>query len=427
MVVRIKECRALSTRILGSACYNIFPGWSCSGKILLQVVFILVLFVFSANAAFTSNYLHLSGWVVHNEKAVQNATIEIYEGDSLLQKMQTNYLGSFSVFLPFQKEFKFQFSKNDLITKSVTIDTRTPEDPDPEYYYFFRFEVELFEDNPNARREFFNDPVAIIYYDIGIEEFRFHRNNVKVHSGRALGEENSEEQVWPFDDPESFFTYLQQSIENPEQVNLIAAVPEVEKDSTVTEPVTDQQQEPSEPEKEQTREEAGEMLYAEYLPQQDTTKGKSTVQKPDTLTPPLENPQSEPVLQELTPEEPQTLEQIVVEKEPEDYFITFYDYRNNALEADLEQDVFFSVQLLATVKHIPAGFFDRMLETFPNAGILFYRDQDELDKYITGVFSSLEEALEKHRQLREIGMEGYLVAFAGNRRVSVSKALSLLR
>ncbi len=335
------------------------------------------------------NYLHVTGWVVMDDKPLSNAEIIISEDGVVLSTMKTNFAGGFSLFVPFQKEYLVTFSKEGLITKKVIIDTKTPVDPDPLFYYYFQFEVELFEDSPYARREFFKDPVAIVFYDAGVHDFEYYRSNVKVFSAKAQNLFKDSLGV-AFEYPESFFEYIQSLTERPEQLHMIA-------DKETPEELTGKEKD------------AG-GLSDEVVSYQPDEK------EPAALPVAKDQP---------TAEEPQDISTATVveshrnemsEKNQHEKAIVFYNYLTGEL-LELGKDQFYTVQLLAATRSDPAGYFDPAIDALRLQKIIYYRDCDELHKYTVGVYENLRDAFSVSRKLEGMGYEIFIVAFANHQRL----------
>lgn len=337
----------------------------------------------------SSNYLHVTGWVVMNDKPLSNTEIIISENGVVLSTMKTNFAGSFSLFVPFQKEYLVTFSKEGLITKKVIIDTKTPVDPDPLFYYYFQFEVELFEDSPYARREFFKDPVAIVFYDAGVHDFEYYRSNVRVFSAKAQNLFKDSLGV-AFEYPESFFEYIQSLTERPEQLHMIA-----DKET---------------PEEPTGKEKEADGLSDEIVSYQPGGK------EPVAASVAKDQP---------TVKEPQDIANATVvkshhnemsEKNQYEKHIVFYNYLTGEL-LELGQDKFYTVQLLATTRSVPDGYFDPAVDGLRLDKVIYYRDCDQLHKYTVGVYKNLREAFSVSRKLEEMGYEIFIVAFANQRRL----------
>lgn len=337
----------------------------------------------------SANYLHVTGWVVKDDKPLSGTEITISEDGVVISTMKTNFAGSFSLFVPFQKEYLVTFTKEGLITKKVIIDTKTPEDPDPLFYYYFQFEVELFEDSPYARREFFKDPVAIVFYDVGVHDFEYYRSNVKVFSAKAQNLFKDSLGV-AFEYPESFFEYIQSLTEQPEQLHMI---------------------EDKEPLAQKTPKENEAMGAPKEVASSDPD-GKQPVAESVA-----EKPTSGVELQDLaaaTEGEDHRNDKSGAEKN--DKAIEFYNYLTGEL-LEMGPGKFYTVQLLATSRSVPDGYFDPAIDTLQLQKIIYYRDCDHLHKYTVGVYKNLREAFSVSHQLEEMGYEIFIVAFVNHRRM----------
>ena len=58
--------------------------------------------------------------------------------------------------------------------------------------------------------------------------------------------------------------------------------------------------------------------------------------------------------------------------------------------------------------------------------ILYYYDRDRFHRYSVGTFRQLNQAMDVHRRLRELGFDAFVVAFRNGERISLSEANQLL-
>ncbi len=378
-------------------------------KISSLLSFLPLLFIlFSNQQAFAivspRNYLHLTGWVIKDNKPLSNADITIWENDSLIYQLKSNFLGEFSLYIPFQKEYIIAFEKKGLIRKKVLIDTKTPTDPDPLFYYFFQFELELYDDGPYARKEFFNEPVAIVFYDTAMADFDHYKNTVRVFSTMTKDVLRDSAGV-PFKYPAEFFDYVQALADQPNRIHLITDTPP----TTLSDPEIH----------------SNDTVLITTI----STANNAILSEQNSTAPVKQRPQSVPENQEYqqlaeNSASENTHRTISSKQIPTSLSFHFHNYRNPSEKLDFKGKVFFSVQLLATAANVPKNFFDPIIRSLPSEIIIHYKDQDELDKYIVGVYDNMTMTMAKFRQLRELGYECYIVAFNNNKRISVKEALS---
>lgn len=336
-----------------------------------------------------SNYLHVTGWVVKDDQPLSNVQITISEDGEVLSAMKTNFAGSFSLFVPFQKEYQVSFSREGHITKNVIIDTQTPVEPDSLFYYFFQFEVELFEDSPYARREFFKDPVAIVFYDAGVHDFEYYRSNVKIFSAKAQNLFKDSLGV-AFEYPESFFEYIQSLTEQPEQLHMIA-----DREASAEQPPKDNDGKEMPLNSDSSGQKATDPVASSSSDYPDTREEKENIVTKTALG----------GQRDETPDNSQPGKAIM-----------FYNYLTKEL-LDIGPEQFYTIQLLATARSVPEGYFDAAIETLQLQEIIQYRDCDKLHKYTVGVYENLGDAFSVSHQLEEMGYEIFIVAFSNHRRL----------
>ena len=96
-------------------------------------------------------------------------------------------------------------------------------------------------------------------------------------------------------------------------------------------------------------------------------------------------------------------------------------------EAYHARGVEFMVQFAATRNPVHPQFYRRIMETFPQADILYYYDIDRFHRYSVGTFKNLNQAMDLHRRLRDLGFDAFVVAFRDGDRISLSEATRLLQ
>jgi hypothetical protein len=372
----------------------------------------------ASTTALSSNYVEIKGWVIKDNKPLANAEIVILENDSIVYQLKSGFSGGFSLIVPFQKEYIFAFSKKDLITKKVFIYTKTHSYIDPNNYYDFHFEVELFEDGPLINRDFFNYPVSMVFYDENIDEFNYFKANMDQ---LASGDKNIFRDLLEkdFQYPESFLNYVQ-SIMDEEKLRI---------EKSNQQPLVQHEQEND---------------YATILnpePESDINTDISVSNPIEIVTNKSVTSVSDAIMEDSIPESKNSLainssiieSQRTEEQNPPssvDFHssttIDFKNYYNPENTPDFSNDVFFSIQILATKKKVPDCFFCKIQESLPEKEIYYYHDKDSLDKFIVGVYYDLNTTLQNFWPIRRLGYEAYVVAFHKKERIRVKEAQSLL-
>lgn len=362
----------------------------------------------------TSNFVEIKGWVIKDDKPLANADIVITENDTVVYQLKSGFSGGFSLIVPFQKEYIFAFSKKDLITKKVFIYTKTPSDIDPNNFYDFHFEVELFEDNPFINRDFFNYPVSMVFYDEKIDEFNYFKANMDQ---LASGDKNIFRELLEkdFQYPESFLNYVQ-TIMDEEKIRIEKAnqqplaLNEQEHDAEIT----------NFPESEP--EISAEISASDLIDTLDNNPVKSNLEifLSDSL--PAGN---KTIVIHHSTDAPQNYDNPAMVNPSSDP-IDFKNYYTPDITLDFSGEVFFSIQILATKKKVPECFFCNIQESLPEKEIYYYHDKDSLDKFIVGVYDDLDITLKNFWQIRRLGYEAYVVAFHNKERIRVKEARALL-
>jgi hypothetical protein len=368
-------------------------------KLLLEppvIVLMLGLFLFLPFITTANDFLNMRGRVLYNEKPLRRANISVWENDTIAYTLKTNFWGKFSVYVPFQREFIFTFSHKNLISKKLFINTITPNEPDPEKYYIYRFEVELIENSPDVYREFFNFPIAMLFFDTKTADFNYYRANTSTNTDMSL-----------------FASVGDITFESQER---IFGREILEQETRL--PLADQQTPAPNPGVEQQPDSLFLATTSSSIP------GYITQPTDETTKDYIEPVKPGPDVNKNNTLQP--LEGNKVLGFTETPFNEFFNYKNPDQEVDFKGQVFFSVQLVATAKNIPASFFNKITQKSPQLEILKYTDaNDGLDKYIAGVYDNLNTTIDYYRLLRSMGYEGYIVAFYNNQRVKVSYAQEL--
>jgi hypothetical protein len=354
----------------------------------------------------SDNFLLIRGWVIHNERPVPRAVITVYEGDSVVYSLRANARGRFNLYMPFQKEFVFSFSKEGYVTKKIVVNTVTQHDPEPEYAYYMEVEIELFEDDPCLQTELFRFPVAIVYYDCKKADFNFYLNSINafVAKHRPMFRDSTGVVL---EGPVDFYKYLQAATDERDGVHIlsdrliaqvpVAAVREDEEDKLLIVDTEESVKERSERVQDREPEQQAEVFPQSVVPstQRDPIESDTMAQKTDE--------------REITSE------------------IDFrYFFRPGQAVSTIGKH-FFSVQLLATPKDVPAGYFDRIAREMPGTDVLHYIDHDHLNKYIIGQFATMDDVINHLWQLKTLGYDTYIVAFTNNRRARVADVQNALR
>lgn len=364
-----------------------------------RVLLLLIMLVCPLLLGFsTGEFLHVRGWVISNERPLANAILTIYENDSVVHRQRTGLRGTFYYNVPFNKEYVFAFTRDDLVAKRLFFNTHTFGAHDPDRYYLFEFEVELIEDRTYIFADFFANPLATIFFDNIQNQFDHVRYCLDDY---IIGTQIASRQSAGLRGQSPSFALSHTG----GIVQLMRNLEILEANNFMQRPPSDLL--------------ANSEIVSQVSRAPDRTE---TVTRPEEPLARIEKTETT-----AKPDKPET--RIVqdnisdhTDPEPDIHPITFFSLSDPGKEKTPGSSVFFSVQVLATKKYIPRGFFDVINREMADSEILFYHDTDNLDKYIMGVFEGMDETLEKFWKLRSLGYEAYIVAFKDDQRIRVSEA-----
>lgn len=365
-----------------------------SRMLLLLIMLVCpLLFGFS-----TGEFLHVRGWVISNERPLANAILTIYENDSVVHRQRTGLRGTFYYNVPFNKEYVFSFTKDELVAKKLFFNTHTGNAHDPERHYHFEFEVELLEDRTYIFSDFYNNPLATIFYDNIHGQFDHVRYCIDdyIVSSQIVSRQSAGLRGHS---PSFLLSHT-------------GGIAQLMKNLDILEANSFMQRPPSDL-----------LANSDIVSQVSAAPGRTeTVARPEETVARIEKTETT-----SKPDKPeirivQDISSDYADPEPEIRSITFFSMSDSGKERIPDSSVFLSVQILATKKYIPKGFFDVINSEMADSEILYYHDTDNLDKYIMGVFQGMDDTLEKFWKLRSLGYEAYIVAFKDEQRVRVSEA-----
>ena len=358
--------------------------WQASNVSLFLIMLVCpILISFSAG-----EFLHVRGWVISNERPLSNAVLTVYENDSVVHRQRTGLRGTFYYNVPFNKEYIFSFTKDDLIAKKLYFNTHTGSAHDPERHYHFEFEVELLEDRTYIFSDFFNNPLAIIFYDSIHRQFDHVRYCIDdyIVNSQIVSRQSS---VLSGYSPSFLLSHSGGVAQLVRNLDMLAANNFMQ-------------------------------------PPPNNLLADAEVERPVSSSAEISEVTSESMNSDIADRKPQNILSNITNPSPESQSITFFSLSDPGQEKIPESSVFFSVQVLATKKYIPRGFFDAINREMADSEILYYHDTDNLDKYIMGVFIRMDDTLEKFWKLRSLGYDAYIVAFQDEQRVRVSEARSVM-
>jgi hypothetical protein len=121
-----------------------------------------------------ANVRQLKGDVKDESKPLDSALITIYEGEIPTSEIWTNKKGKCTFRLPLGKNFKIDISKNNYVTKSISVSTKMPEDKKD--VFSFSFDVDIFEKVKRLDVSVLEKPIAKVTYNLSLEGFAYDMN-----------------------------------------------------------------------------------------------------------------------------------------------------------------------------------------------------------------------------------------------------------
>ncbi len=324
--------------------------------------------------------LLINGWAIHKERGLSNADVLLRRNDSVIQSVKTDHLGNFQFSIPFHTEIIASFSKGNLISKKVVINTLAHPKTDLGKHYFFEFEVELLDDRPSVLKDFYNFPVSVIFFDTLALDFSYYRSTIDDYlTNRRNLLPNSIGLV---------FDYELISHNFPNMLTVINSLPPGYKLSRNGDPAS--------------------LVVSSRFADQMVSLEEGLLLKE------YEDFENEWLV--VSPIMPQFMNTGPAIK-------NFFRPEGDELSTS---GVYFSIQLLATDQRVPPNFFSSYRMHNFAGNVFWYKDEDGLDKYIVGRFNDVSATMNMFRKLKSIGYTGYIVAFNGKKRIRVIEAQRLL-
>jgi len=343
------------------------------------LLFQFTLFSYGQDSILPGN-LQIKGWVIHNERGLNDADVLLWRNDSVLQRINTGPSGYFKFSIPLETEILASFSQGNLISKKILINTLTHQKMVMEKNFSFEFEVELLDDRPSVLKDFYNFPVAVVYFDTLALDFSYYRSTIEDYlAHRRTLLTYSIGLVFDYELVNHNFPNLLAVI------NSIPAAYNLARNDELT-PV---------------------IASSRYADQMVSHEEGPEIKKYKEL---------ENELLAISPEIPV----------PEPVALVIKNYSRPGNPGPDVGSVFFSVQLLATERRVPRNFFARYKANAIAGDVFWYKDGDGLDKYIVGEFKDIDATMNAFRRLKEMGYDGYIVAFHNYKRIRVIEAQRLL-
>lgn len=430
--------------------------------------------------------LNVAGAVIVGDRPIAGAEIIVYRGNEIVERHVTSRRGTFSIDLPLNQQNVVSFSSTGMITKSILFNTQVPQQVGAGELFYFEFILDLFADVPWVDKTIFESPIITISFDGQTEEFTYQRDEHRAIRAQLDAINEVRERIYRFNrqhrelldlseasykrgDYNTAHTQLSQLIashsrdtfllrrlnivelamerqkrEQAEEIaraqapiiNEIAATTPVKVDPIpVQAPITPEPVRPRPPVVAVTPEPvaprppvvavAPEPVQAPITPQPVAPRPPVVAVTPEPVaprTPTADAGATRPAaIQRNVPVEP-AIPRNVAETQAATGAITFHSALAPYQRLDVQENVIFMVQVLATSGKPRANFFAPIVENMPGHEVVHYRDLDGLNKYGVGLYHEFYQAMETVRTLRNLGYDTFIVAFANGRRVRVSEA-----
>ncbi len=154
-------------------------------------ILVVVLFAFVFAKTEAQNNYAVTGTVYIIDGNPQGTSLEVITATEKEQKVSIDAHGHFYVFLNWDKQYKFRFSREGYVSKCVNFSTLLPDDVDKESLYPYDLMVELFPVFPNVDSVFYKKPVALISYNKTIRDFDYNLDYhlaVKKHVDKTMSD-----------------------------------------------------------------------------------------------------------------------------------------------------------------------------------------------------------------------------------------------
>jgi hypothetical protein len=415
-------------------------------KKLLPFILFMALAIISLPLNPFRGDLTVVGWVYKDDKPIRNAEILVWENDEVISRFKSNIWGRFITDLPLNNTYIISFSAPDLISKKLLFNTHVPEHTPPNDDFYFEFIVELFHPIPWIEKSFFENPLAIIFYDQPEYAFNYIKEEYNIMLAQmevikantamfeAMGKDYLEklrlaERFYDAGDFDSAYEQMLLAQELYPGDNFIQ-----EKIKVIEQIIYDEQLAINEENHEVQSTETlaiNNNLITDELGSQNETHNETYVStmlpKGNESTDSCKFHQTNE-LTKLFSDETIVIkdESAVIDMATSEESLLLSDAISPYRELELPGRVVFMVQILATPKPPKPDFFNKIHESLPDYDLVHYKDEDHLDKYAVGIFSDLDQAMETHRQLRRLNYETYIIAFLDGKRVRVKEALTNL-
>ena len=130
--------------------------------------------------------LTISGTITHGEDVLAGVTIDLYEGNNVIESTVTKKNGKFKYKLNNDHIYTIDLIKEGYFTKRISINTALPDGDDNFYDFDFDIDLESTKDK-NYDAQLAEYPSALIAYDRRKKEFGFDKNYTRTYFDEIEG------------------------------------------------------------------------------------------------------------------------------------------------------------------------------------------------------------------------------------------------
>ncbi|MEQ8908319.1 MAG: hypothetical protein RIC95_03945 [Vicingaceae bacterium] len=137
------------------------------------------LFLCNASASNKKDSILLKGSVYNNTDHVKDATIEIYDGNTLIKKIDVRSSNRFRTYLPANKLLTIEIDAPDFHEKRFAFDSHLPEGLVKSPVYEFDMDIFKEEELKGVNVSILDFPVGLVYYDEKKNKFIHNKSYTK--------------------------------------------------------------------------------------------------------------------------------------------------------------------------------------------------------------------------------------------------------
>lgn len=146
--------------------------------ILISSVLVLA-FTYKATFADKPNALEIKGYIFHNETKIENATVKLYQDNTIVQKIHTKKSGKFQFLLFNDINYTIEIEMDKFITERIKVSTKDKTEFGGKYLYEFRVDLMKASKFKGVDISNLDFPTAIIKYNQKLGEYSHDENYAK--------------------------------------------------------------------------------------------------------------------------------------------------------------------------------------------------------------------------------------------------------